>query len=117
MGMGLIDLSFRLQKRFGIRLDIEQWEQLVAGRKRFDVTAAEVCAMVEASRAAMRRVLRWRPDGSGPMVLDYQPSGIGDADDGEEAWPGVRDAIADAVCVKPERVLRDSWLVRDLGLS
>jgi acyl carrier protein len=117
MGLDLLDLEFRLEKRFGIRIEYEQWEQLAAGRKKFDATAAEICAIVEARRAAKRQVLRWQPDGTGPMVLDYQPRGDGTTDDEEETWPGVRDAIAKTLGIKPENVRPDSWLVRDLGLS
>jgi hypothetical protein len=51
------------------------------------------------------------------MVLDYQPRGDGTTDDEEETWPGVRDAIAKTLGIKPENVRPDSWLVRDLGLS
>jgi hypothetical protein len=117
VGIGLLDLTFRLEGRFGIRIDRGQWGELAAGRKPFDVTAAEVCALVEARRLAMRRSLRWQPDGSGPMVLDYQEAGTGNADDGGETWPGVRDVIAQVVGATPESVRPESWLVRDLGLS
>jgi len=50
-------------------------------------------------------------------VLHYQPPGNKSADDAEDAWLGVRDDIAEVVGAKPEQVTRDSWLVRDLGLS
>lgn len=117
MGLDLIDLEFRLEKRFGIRIDPKHWEHLVAGRPKFDVTAAEVCEMVEVRRMEMRRVLRWQPDGSGPMVLGYQPSRSDAVDDEEDAWPGVRDAIAQVLCLKAEAVRPELWLVRDLGFS
>ena len=72
--------------------------------------------MVEAKRRLIRRVLQRQPDGG--LVLHYQPDGVVNAaDDTEDAWPGVRDDIAEMLGVKPERVTRDTWLVRDLGLS
>jgi hypothetical protein len=118
MGIELLDLNWRLQRRFGIRIEWEQWEQLTVGRKPFDATAAEVSAMVEARRAAVRRVLLPAAETSGPMALYYQPSGVGEvADDDEPTWPGVRDAIAQALSIKPDLVRPESWLVRDLRMS
>ena len=73
--------------------------------------------MVDARRAEMRRVLKWQPDGSGPVVLGYQPRHARTVDEAEETWPGVRDAIADVSEFRPELVLPESWLVRDLRFS
>ena len=118
MGIELIDLNWRLQRRFGIRIEWEQWEQLTAGRESFDATAAEVCAMVEARRSTVRRVELSGSAAPGMVALYYQPRGVGDvADDGEETWPGVRDAIAQALSIQPELVRPELWLVRDLKMS
>jgi hypothetical protein len=115
MGLELIVLTFSLEKRFAIHLELGDWERLSTGRQKFDVTAGEVCAMVEAKRRLIRRVLQRQPGGR--LVLHYQPAGISSADDTEDPWPGVRDDIAEVVGVKPEQVTRRSWLVRDLGFS
>jgi hypothetical protein len=115
MGLELVELTMALEQRFGIHLQAEDWERVAAGRQPFDVKAGEVCRMVEAKRRLIRRVLQRQPDGR--TVLHYQPPGIDSVDDTEDPWPGVRDDIAEVVGAKPERVARDSWLVRDLGLS
>ena len=115
MGLELVELTISLEQRFGIRLEPEDWERAAAGRQPFDVTAGEVCRMVEVKRRLIRHVLRRQPDGR--LVLHYQPPGNKSADDAEDAWLGVRDDIAEVVGAKPEQVTRDSWLVRDLGLS
>ena len=115
MGLELVELTMTLEMRFGIHLEPEDWERAAAGRQPFDVTAGEVCRIVEVKRRLIRRVLQRQADGR--MVLHYQPPGIDSTDDTEDAWPGVRDDIAEVVGAKPEQVGRDSWLVRDLGLS
>ena len=115
MGLALVELTISLEQRFGVRLEPEDWERAAPGREPFDVTAGEVCRMVEGKRRLIRRVLQRQADDR--LVLHYQPAGIDSTDDTEDAWPGVRDDIAEAVGVKAEQVTRESWLVRDLGLS
>jgi hypothetical protein len=116
MGLGLVELTLCLERRFDISIEDEAWEAIAPGRRPFDVTAAEVSAMVKAQCALGGRV-RHNEHGK-PPVLDHQRAGRQlPTDDIDDVWPGVRDEIAVSLGVRPEQVRQDSWLVRDLGLS
>jgi acyl carrier protein len=113
MGLEMVELVLSLEERFDIAIEDEAWNAIAAGRNPFDLTAGEVCAVVEAKCRLRRRV---RENEAEPPVLDYQRKGAWTTDT-EDVWAGVRDIIAETIGIKPEQVRPSSWLVRDLGLS
>ncbi|HEY2585228.1 MAG TPA: hypothetical protein VGI81_05640 [Tepidisphaeraceae bacterium] len=121
MGIDFLDLTFRLEKRFGIELRFTVWEDLIRDRpgRKFDVTAGEVCQVVTAELNKQRggkgtaRDVTLRPG----RVLEYR-SVAGDRGGYEgDPWPAVRDEIAATLSVPAEKITPESWLRRDLGME
>lgn len=125
MGIDFLDMTFRLEKRFGFWLPPGWCEPIVARREKFDLTAGEVCAAVEARLNAIRQQAP-PPEirRSDPTILDYesrQTTGVyaetrnlaADTD----AWPGTREVIAATLGLNPHDVHKHSRLVKDLGMT
>jgi acyl carrier protein len=121
MGIDFLELTFRLEKRFGIELRIGVWEDVVRrqlGRK-FDITAGEVSDVVTAQLNAQRggkgsaRDVTLRP---GP-VLEYRSTAGDRAGYEGDPWPAVRDVIAASLSVPADKITPESWLRRDLGME
>ena len=119
MGLDLVELDFRIEKRFGVRIGVEAWERAAVGRVPFDLTAAEVTGVVDAAlrRAGMSpAVPRPAPEATSQRVLDYAVSEhvVAPVDD---VWAEVRHIIAATLRVPAVRVDPTSWLRRDLGMQ
>lgn len=92
MGVDWLDIRFRLERRFDVRIELTDFAHL-RGRDRADLTAGELFEVV------CRRI---RATGR-----DVPPS----------AWNGVRLELAQALNVSPLGIRRESWLVADLGME
>jgi hypothetical protein len=92
MGIDLLDIVFRLEKRFDLKIVNADWEDLGAKRKPWDVTAGEVHFLVAAILTEAGR----------PVP--------------RSCWNGVRVCLSGALCVPPRDIKEDSWLIRDLGM-
>ena len=119
MGLDLIELDFRIEKRFGVRIGIEEWERAALGRVPFDLTAAEVTGVVDEAlrRAGMSpAVPRPAREAASRRVLDYAVSEhvVAPVDD---VWAEVRNVIAATGSVPAVRVVPSSWLRGDLGME
>jgi len=122
MGIDFLDMNFRIEKRFGVSPDFSLWEERVAGRPRFDLTAGEVCEVVEVCLSALRaRLTAQARDGTGEAVLSYQPSSEKRWMPSEpfegEVWPAVQEVIGATLSVPAVRINRNTWLVKDLGMT
>lgn len=121
MGIDFLDLTFRLERRFGIELRVAAWEDVIRRRlgRKFDITAGEVCEVVTAQLNAQRggkgsaRDVTLRP---GP-VLEYQSTGVKRGGYEGDPWPAVRDEIAETLSVPADKITPESWLRRDLGME
>lgn len=119
MGLDLIELDFRIEKRFGVAIGIEAWERAAGGRFPFDLTAGEVARLVEEalgrigrSPATPRRALGV----TGLRVLDYaMTQGVQAPVD--DVWEEVRNIIAATLHVPAVRIGPQTWLRRDLGMQ
>ena len=104
-----LDLIFRLEKHFGIRLSRAEFFEFKIGmkgteenirdylkkNKRLTITAGDIADVV------LKNVNMQRRSQSLPEETDL--------------WPGVRDAIARTAHVDVENVTRESRLYEDLG--
>ena len=93
MGIDLLDIRFRIEKRFGVTLEIGDMECFAANRHPFDITAAELHFLVGAKLQEAGRPV---------------PRGC---------WNGIRLVLAEALCVSPHKIKPESWLVKDLGMT
>ena len=127
MGIDILDICFRLEKRFKIRLR-GQFNTLFEKRTPPDATAGEVqdfVLKVIGSPAAPS-------DGEAPIEQDltcmncgYNLRGLkrsgacpecgASAGYEDQIWVGVRNVLVDSLGVNEDEVHRDSLLIRDLG--
>jgi acyl carrier protein len=121
MGIDFLDLTFRLEKRFGVELRLTAWEELIRQRpgRKFDLTAGEVCQVVTAQLNAQRGGKGSARDVTlrGGPVLEYQSTAARRGGYEGDPWPAVRDEIAGALSVPADKITPDSWLRRDLGME
>ena len=122
MGIDTLDITFRLEKRFGLVCPKRLWSSfghLYDGRP--DVTAGELAAAVTALLGGAATVVPAAMPERRPGALEYQ-SRVGgpwptpppfDAD----VWVGVCQVLADALGVSASEVVPQSRLVRDLGMG
>jgi len=111
MGIDYLDMTLRLEERFGVRLHVEDFFEVRLKRKmtleeiknysrenaRPDFTAGEVAE-------AIGNKLRARIGSGDPWTED-------------EVWRGVQRVVAETVQVEPAKVTRESRLVKDLGFT
>ena len=124
MGIDFLDMTFRLEKRFGIRMPpMTAWEpRYILGRRGLDLTAWDVAEVVAEQLAIEAARPRQVP---GTVVLEYEsasalarrdhsPAEL--AGDAAAVWPGVRDVLCDTLGRHPSDVTPDARLVSDLGM-
>jgi hypothetical protein len=129
VGIDLLDIQFRLEKRFTIRITGPDFDPLFSRRRPPDATAADLAALVLAKLTA----------GEGPNPPEeYRSHRIpcmtcarslydlprtaycphcGTSTTQSQIWVGVRHVLEDALGVPYDDVHPDSLLVRDLGMS
>ena len=91
MGLDILDLVFRLERTFGIKIRREDFDQMCGT----DVRVGELFEFVR-SKAVLGGVL--------------------DAElDAETLWFLFQRAVSDSMGVEPGEVTKDRWLIRELG--
>ncbi len=90
MGLEFLDLTFRLERDFAVALPKRSFLQ-EADVYRRDIRAEQV-------HEGIRTFLK---HSSFPIP--------------EDSWQRIQKSIAGTVGLKPEQVMRDSWLIKDLG--
>jgi acyl carrier protein len=101
MGIDFLDLTFRCEKEFGIKLDREEFPKLVSYSPynrwcesgTLDIRVCDFVMVVEET------IKRQHPDFDG-FVFDR-----------------IRPHIADCLAISEFDVTPDSWLIQDLGMS
>ena len=96
MGMDFLDFSFRIEKRFGLKIHREDSRMLDAAwtsRKPYDITAAELHEWVVKLLKARR------------LAVPHS------------SWNRVRLELAKVVGKPPQAINRDTLVVRDLGFG
>ena len=125
MGLDLLDLNFRLEKQFRIRVEAGDWESLGRGRIPLDFTVKELALFV-AERLDRARRSRL-PDRT---FCDTCRHPVGGLFGGETCpgcgtpivydgpiWEPLRQTICDVVGADPDEVHQDALLAKDLGAS
>ena len=119
MGLDLIELDYRIEKRFGVCVGIDAWERAGAGRIPFDLTAVEVTRLVAETLEREGISLTIEPENApvnpAPPVLNYARDDVRKPID--NLWEEVRDIIAATLRVPAVRVEPRCWLRRDLGME
>src|SRR5262245_3476935 len=95
MGIDLLDIAFRLERQFGVRVSHDQLLKLAMRNEPPDIRVADLFDFI-----------RGEVPESG--VLDLES-------DGDAFWPIYQCAISDALGIDLEEVTKDKGLVRDLG--
>jgi acyl carrier protein len=117
MGIDLLDITFRIEKQFKIRLQQADWESLARDGRHWDVTAGDLLDLIHSRRACREcgHDLRGlRDDGICPACesrFDFKDH-IRQAD-----WEALRQLLSDALNIEPEEIMRESRLLADLGMS
>jgi hypothetical protein len=95
MGIELIDLAFRIDRRFGVRVSRDQLSKLAMRNDPPDIIIGDlfdfICGEVPQSG-----------------VLDLEL-------DADALWPIFRRAISDALGIDLEEITKEKGLIRDLG--
>ena len=95
MGLDLIELDYRIEKRFGVCVGIDAWERAGAGRIPFDLTAVEVTRLVTETLEREGISLAIEPENApvspAPPVLNYARDDVRKPID--NLWEEVRDII------------------------
>jgi acyl carrier protein len=95
MGMDILDLVFRLERTFCVKIGREEWLQLIDKDTPPDVNVGELFELV-----------RGRAVSAGPLDDEL---------DAEILWPMFQRAISDALGIEPEEITKDKEVIRDLG--
>jgi hypothetical protein len=119
MSIDFLNMNVGLQRALGFRVPFEAWQEAAAGRDPVDLTAGALADAI-ARIFGPHRMQHAPRDGSvapGIQMLSYHAQGPQWRGTPDELWLTVRQVIAETLRVPPERVERDTWLVRDLGMT
>jgi hypothetical protein len=97
MGIDLLDLAFRLERRFGVKVTREQMTKLAMQNEPPDITVGDLFELI-----------RDQIPQSGVLDLEI---------DAELLWPLFQQQICDALGVNLEDVTKDKGLIHDLGAT
>jgi hypothetical protein len=95
MGIDILDLMFRLERRFGIEIRRGDWIKLLEKNEPPDIMVGELFDFVR-SRAKRFGV-------------------VDDEMDADSIWLMFQRDISDSLGVEPGEVVRGKWIIRDLG--
>jgi hypothetical protein len=95
MGIDLLDLAFRLERLFGVRVSREQLLKLVMRNDPPDIMVSDLYEFI-----------RGEAPHSGVLDLEL---------DADSLWRIYQRAISDALGVDLEEIRKDKGLIRDLG--
>jgi len=93
MGIDALDIVFRIEKRYNVKVDMQDWVELANHRTPGDLTAGELHFLIGASLQESNQPV--------PRSL----------------WNGLRVILAQSLAVSPQKIKPESWLIKDLGMS
>ena len=99
MGLDALDMIFRLEMQFGIKLPRGDLDALIAKNDLPDFKAGELFDLVRAKAFVSRFT-----------TLDAEA-------DAEVFWPLFQQTLSDALGVDPGEIAKDSWIIRELGVG
>ena len=122
MGVDLLDLTFRLERRLSMKIPREFWDKIWNPGRRDVQVAAILSGLLDLTR---RGDLQGRVCGECGYDLTGNESGvcsecgqpIPNAEKPELVWLALKKSIGEAVGVAEKRITPESWLKKDLGAS
>jgi hypothetical protein len=97
LGIDILDLVFRLERRFGTKISRSDLDELIGANDPPDILVGALFDFVR-KRA--------------------NPSGVFDEEmDAESLWPIFRREVSDSLGVEEDEVTKDKWLIRELGMG
>ena len=97
MGLDLLDVKYRLEQRFGVKVTNEQMTKLAMRNEPPDINVGDLFELI-----------RDQIPQSGVLDLEI---------DAELLWPLFQQEISDALGVNVEDVTKDKGLIHDLGAT
>jgi hypothetical protein len=95
MGLDLLDLTFRLERTFGVKVSRDQLSKMASQNEPADIKVGELFEFIR------RQIYTFG-------VLDLEM-------DAEAVWLISQGAVSDALGVEPDEVTKDKWLIHELG--
>lgn len=97
MGVDLLDIVFRLERTFLIRIRRDEIFQLIEGTQPADIRVGRLYDYVHAKAVH---------------------AGVFDEDlDADVIWAMFRRALSDSLGVEPDEVCKDKWVIHDLDMA
>ena len=113
MGIDFLDLNFRLEKHFRVKLTPVDLEKLAGNRKPFDLRAGELLACIQAKRA---RILPECPNCG--YDLTGNTSGVcPECGLPFSEWEALRTILATVGGIERETITPESLIIKDLGFT
>ncbi len=97
MGIDILDVIYRLERRFGIVMRREDWIELMRKNGIADIPVGDLFALIK------DRI--------------RSSNAMDDEIDADWTWPAFQIEISHALGVEPDEVQPDRWIVGDLGAS
>lgn len=114
MGLDLLDICFRLEKHFQIRVYDSEWHKLLSKGEVYDAMPGEILSfMLERKRLCRGCGYDLRGHGDEGICPECGNSFL--IEDDEASWHAVQKAISDALKVDPSIVTKDRLILRDLS--
>lgn len=110
MGVDLLDLSFRINQRFGLGMEVQDFAEIAGWtpedplKQPFDVTVGQLYEYL----LARLEIVDERISRSGP----HTESGTWTP---REVWDELEEILVECLCVRPDDVRPGARLVADLG--
>ncbi len=97
MGIDLLDVAFRLERRFGVKISRDQFSQMAMRNDPPDITAGQLFDFIR---------------GQVPQV------GVLDLDlDADALWPMYQRELSDALGIELEEITKDKGFIHELGAA
>lgn len=112
MGLDYLDLIFRVEKEFKVRISQADLEEM--GRVQPDVPASAVLELLVTRPTCPSCGYSLRGHGVAGMCPECGGSFVFDS---EETWERLRRILAAVTRLDPVKISRESLLVRDLGFT
>ncbi len=113
MGIDLLDLSFRIERDYGVEISAAEWESIWCRRIPPDVSAGEVADLIQSKKPTLRRCVRCDYDLRAHASAGRCPECGSDYDD----WETLKLTLSEVTGVDVQEITRDSLFLKDLGFT
>jgi acyl carrier protein len=117
MGLDFLDVTFRIEKNFNLRISNEDWTALATGRRPPDVTAGELFELIRRRRNCRSCEYDLRGHADAGVCPECGRGFNVEAVTDDTQWEILRRLLAEAMGVERDNIRRETLLVRDLGMT